>query len=391
MANHDEFRELISLYMTKGLDPAQKRRLTVLLEDPANVGLLEDEMRESFFAQGVLTEASDETVDGVMSRLPLHFSSQARIRKFSYGRWLVAATLAGLVAGAVYLLVRPGHSKELNEGVAKGGQQDVQPARKGAALLKLANGQIIDVQSAGVGVIARQGNIEIIKDKDGQIRYKGSNEGEVLFNEILTEKGEEQSVGLPDGSVASLNAASSIRYPLSFRNGERLVSMTGEVHFLVEHDVKMPFRVRVKEQTIEDLGTEFNINAYEEERKVTTTLVEGAVSIKKGTEKVLLKPGQEGVTSSATDRIDVSAADMDLNLAWYRGVFSYKHADIPTIMREFARWYNVEVIYQDGKIPDASFSGDMGRNLTLTQALEGLKKIGIRYRINENKQIVILP
>jgi hypothetical protein len=82
---------------------------------------------------------------------------------------------------------------------------------------------------------------------------------------------------------------------------------------------------------------------------------------------------------------------MDLNLAWYKGVFSYKHADIPTVMRELARWYNVEVVYENGIIPDATFTGDMGRDLTLAQALDGLKRIGIHYRIDENKRIRILP
>jgi len=407
MTNQDEFRELLGLYIAKGLDPIQKKRLAVLLQDPANEDLLEDEMRESFFEQGVLTAASDETVDKMMSALQprlsgeLSFSGQPlsgepplseRPGRLTYMiRWVVAASVLLAVVGAATFFLTYNHPKEQNKVVAKVGEQDVLPARKGAATLKLANGQRINVDSAAAGVIARQGNMDIIKERDGQISYRGTNTGEVLYNEVETIKGQELSVNLPDGSIASLNTASSVRYPLSFIGNERSVAMTGEVHFTVRHDEKMPFRVQVKGQVIEDIGTEFNINAYEDEPVMKTTLVEGSVSIRKGNTKVLLRPGEEAVTVVGHDAIKVSKADLDLNLAWYKGVFSYRHAGIPTVMREFSRWYNVAVVYENGVVPGATFTGDMGRNLTLTEALDGLKRIGINYRIDENRRLVILP
>lgn len=410
MTNIDEFRELLDLYVAKGLDPIQKKRFAALLQDPANDSLLEDEMRESFFEQGILTEASDETVDRMMSALrprlsgeqPLsgqsqlleqpRLSGQPGTGRLTYmTRWVVAASVLLLAAGAAYFFLTNNHLKEQNKLAAKSGRQDVLPAHKGAAILKLDDGRKIDVDSAATGLIARQGNIEIIKEKNGQISYRGTNAEGVMYNEIETIKGQELSVNLPDGSVASLNTASSIRYPLSFTKNEREISMTGEIHFTVRHDEKQPFRVRVKEQVIEDLGTEFNINAYEDEPVVRTTLVEGSVSIKKGGVQVLLQPGEEAVTAPGKDAIKVSKADLDLNLAWYKGVFSYRHADIPTVMREFSRWYNVEVVFENGVTPDATFTGDMERDLTLSQALDGLKTIGIHYRIDENKRLVILP
>ena len=392
MANHDEFRQLLDLYIAKGLDAAQKERMALLLQDPANEGMLEEDMRESFFEQGILTEASDETVDRVMHALePVLSTPPLTKRIFPARRWLAAASVLLVLAGTAWLLVINRHAERPNKPIAGNSPYDILPARKGAAILRLANGQQIHIDSAAPGLIARQGNIEIIKGSDGTLSYRGTNTGAVLYNEIETIKGQELTVTLPDGSVVTLNTASSIRYPLTFDNGERSVTMNGEAHFKVVHDAARPFRIRVKEQVIEDLGTAFNINAYEDEPVVTTTLVEGSVSIKNGSKKAVLRPGEEAVTTAGKEEIKVSKADLDMNLAWYKGEFSFKHANITTIMREFARWYNVDISYGNGFVPDATFTGGMGRDLTLTQALDGLKIIGIHYRIDDNRRLTILP
>ena len=392
MANHDEFRQLLDLYIAKGLDAAQKERMALLLEDPANEGMLEEDMRESFFEQGILTEASDETVDRVMHALePVLSTPPLTKRIFPARRWLAAASVLLVLAGTAWLIVINRHAERPNKPIAGNSPYDILPARKGAAILRLANGQQIHIDSAAPGLIARQGNIEIIKGSDGTLSYRGTNTGAVLYNEIETIKGQELTVTLPDGSVVTLNTASSIRYPLTFDNGERSVTMNGEAHFKVVHDAARPFRIRVKEQVIEDLGTAFNVNAYEDEPVVTTTLVEGSVSIKNGSKKAVLRPGEEAVTTAGKEEIKVSKADLDMNLAWYKGEFSFKHANITTIMREFARWYNVDISYGNGFVPDATFTGGMGRDLTLTQALDGLKIIGIHYRIDDNRQLTILP
>jgi len=417
MANH-EFRELLGLYIAKGLDPAQKKRLADLLQDPANESLLEEEMRESFFEQGMLTEASDETVDKVMEALQPRLSGGAGTKKvFSIIRWAVAAAVLLVVAGMGWWFVRGRHGDQAvvagGRAAAAGSTTAILPARKGAAILRLANGQEIHIDSAAPGVIARQGNVEIVKGSNGEISYrgggpdmgeagrgspdKGKDRGESLntveagYNEVITIKGQVLTLTLPDGTVASLNTASSLRYPLVFHNGEREITMTGEVHFRVAHNEKMPFRVQVRGLEIEDIGTEFDINAYEDEPVMRTTLVEGSVRIKKGQTRTLLQPGEEATVLPGKDAIKVSRADMDLNLAWYKGTFSCRHANIPMVMREFARWYNIEVRYEKGVAPAATFTGDMGRDLTLNEALDGLKKIGINYRIDENKYLTILP
>ena len=392
MSNSDEFRELLSLYITKGLDPAQKRRLADLLQDPVNEAVLEEEMRESFFEQGVLTEASDTIVDRIMEGLQPKLSARSRFKIIRYGAWwAAAASVVLLLAGVTWYLVKSRPAEIPGRMAVKSIEPDVQPAHKGAATLKLANGQLIHLDSIAPGLIARQGNIEIIKGSDGDISYHGANTGEVIYNEIMTIKGQVLTVTLPDGSVAALNTASSLRYPLVFRKGERDVAMTGEVHFKVKHDKNAPFRLQVKGQIVEDIGTEFNINAYEDEPVIRTTLVEGSVSINKGKTDVILQPGQQAISIPGQDALKVSRADMDLNLAWYKGVFSYKHANITTVMREFSRWYNIDVEYKDGAAPDATFTGDMGRDLTLAQALDGLKRIGIHYHIEENHRLTILP
>jgi ferric-dicitrate binding protein FerR (iron transport regulator) len=211
-----------------------------------------------------------------------------------------------------------------------------------------------------------------------------------MYNEIITDKGRQWAAALPDGTIASLNAGSSLRYPLQFTGKERLVEMTGEAYFEVVHNGLMPFRVKARDQVVEDIGTVFNINAYEDEMSIKTTLVEGMASVTKGSSKVTVKADQQAGVYDDAVSIKVTAVDANSETAWIRGLFSFNHSDIPSIMRQLVRWYNVEVLYPSG-VPDETFTGEMNRTLTLKEALDVMKNIGIHYRIEEGKRIVILP
>lgn len=317
--------------------------------------------------QAILGEEEQQPTPAIVHRV--HF-----LRRF---RWAAAAIFL-LMAGtlAIFLLRQP--SKAPVEIAYKG---DVAPGKAGARL-RLSDGRVIMVDSLKDGLIATDGQLQIIK-QNGRIVYLGNNtgaDGAVAYNEVIADKGKETSAELPDGSVVYLNAGSSLRYPLHFTGKERLVEMTGEVYFEVVHNATMPFKVRAGEQTIEDIGTSFNVNAYTDEPAAVTTLVEGSIRIGNS----VLQPGQQFANGK------VSAADVDKAIAWHKGLFSFSHADIPTVMRQLSRWYNVEVVYE-GEVPNETFSGEMGRKLMLTEALDGMKRIGIRYRIEGDKKIVILP
>jgi len=196
---------------------------------------------------------------------------------------------------------------------------------------------------------------------------------------------------LPDGTRVWLNAASSLTYPTSFSGNERRVSVTGEAYFEVAHNQQLPFRVSVNNRTtIEVLGTHFNVNAYSDEASISTTLLEGKVKVMAGKKFQMLSPGQQAQVSASMDLRWNKNADLRETIAWKNGAFSFNQADLPTVLRQLSRWYNIQVEYL-GKIPEAKFTGEIGRSLTLDQVLKGLAKTRINYRIETGNKLLIMP
>jgi hypothetical protein len=265
---------------------------------------------------------------------------------------------------------------------------DVAPGIDGA-MLRLSDGRSIMIDSIKDGLVAVDQKVKIFK-KQGKILYEGTSET-TIYNEIITERGRQWSAVLPDGTVAWLNASSSLRYPLKFSPNERLVEMQGEAAFKVVHNALQPFRVKVGKQMIEDIGTEFNIKAYSDDPEIKTTLIEGSASIITGLNKTIIKAGELSSVDVFTQKNTMSKADLEIASAWRNGLFSFKDADIKMVMKDISRWYNVEVKYE-GKVSEApDFTGKMGRNLTLKQAMKVLSIMRVQFRIEEDKRIVIMP
>ncbi|WP_436484208.1 FecR family protein [Chitinophaga sp. ARDCPP14] len=302
--------------------------------------------------------------------------------------WWAAACIVVLATGAYYL------SKQAppTAVVATSPVKDIAPGGN-RAVLTLSDGTQIPLDSAGNGVLAQQGNTRITKLNNGQLAYNGSgsSEDKVLYNTMSTPLGGQYQLILPDGTGVWLNAASSISYPTAFTGNERSVTVTGEVYFEVVKNEKMPFRVKAGNTTIDVLGTHFNINAYKDEASINTTLVQGSVRVSVQQQQQMLKPGQQARVAAKGESIQVlDHADLSEVLAWKAGFFSFNDADLPAVMRQLSRWYNVEVTYE-GKIPQRVFTGEIGRNLTLSQVLKGLTKTRIKYRIENGNRIVIQP
>jgi len=260
------------------------------------------------------------------------------------------------------------------------------PGKKGAVLM-LANGQTISLDTLGNGAVAQQNGQAIVLN-NGSLTYEGANTNAV-YNTLSTARGREFQLVLPDGSKVWLNAASSIRYPTSFNSSkERRVEVTGEVYFEIAKNENQPFIVSVNggASQIKVLGTSFNINAYTDEKIIRTTLTAGAVVVSAGTQEVRLEPGQQA--RSIQQHIQVANADVAQVTAWKEGLFSFKDMPFDEVMRQLSRWYNIDVAYEDG-IPDINFEGELGRDVSLSKILFFLEKVGVHYRIEKGKTIVI--
>jgi len=285
---------------------------------------------------------------------------------FQWSRIAAAASILIAVSAGGYFIL---HKKTTTQQLAQIQKQDILPGSN-KAILTLANGQKVILTGAKNGQIAKQGLTLIQKKADGQLVYKATSAATaVVYNTMTTPRGGQYWVTLPDGSRVLLNAASSLTYPVAFNGNERKVTLMGEAYFEVIHNSKMPFRVVTKGETVEDIGTHFNINAYDDEPVVRTTLLEGGVRVAHNEQFEILKPGQEAVLKA--DELNVSDVDTEEAIAWKNGYFMFEDENIQPIMRKIARWYDVDVIY-NGDLPTDKFWGTVSRFASVSEVLNKL-------------------
>ena len=294
-----------------------------------------------------------------------------------------AALLCFCVAGA-YLLI---HKKSRQLIAVK--QNDLPPGTN-KAILTLADGQKINLDDAKSGQLASQAGISITKSANGELVYtvakNPSSEASAATNTIETPKGGQYQVRLPDGTHVWLNAASSLTYPTTFSSAERKVSLTGEGYFEVAGNAKKPFLIEVDGQTeVKVLGTQFNINAYPEEKTMNTTLVEGAVLLRSKNRSARLVPGQQGQIDKGGDPIAlVDHVDLDQVMAWKNGFFSTGEASLEMIMRQVERWYDVKVVYKEAV--EAEFVAKLPRDLPLSKLLQLLELTKqVHFKVDGNR------
>lgn len=316
-----------------------------------------------------------------------------RLRWFGLPRAAAAAAIILLAGGGAYLFFHRRPVKDIvrvtTEATAPAASHDVQPGGN-KATLTLADGSIISLDSLQNGNLTRQGNATIAKTNNGLLTYNtvSKSPSELLYNIISTPAGGQYQLVLSDGSKVWLNASSSLRFPTTFDGKERSVEITGEAYFEIKRNAAMPFRVKVRGATVDVLGTNFNVMAYNDEKAIKTTLLEGAVRFSKGNSSSRLQPGQEAALNEATSAITVKEADVDGAVAWKNGLFQFNSDDVETIMRQLGRWYNVETGYE-GKVPGWRFTGTIGRNIPLSEVLKMLEVNDFHFRI-EGKKIIVL-
>jgi transmembrane sensor len=259
------------------------------------------------------------------------------------------------------------------------------------ALLTLADGTVIVLDEAGNGNVASQGATSIHK-KNHLVIYDATKAdgkaGPVAYNTITTPKGGQYQLILPDGSKVWLNAASSLHFPTAFSGADRRVTLTGEGYFEIAKDAAKPFFVMVNNMNVEVLGTHFNVMAYDNEDALKTTLLEGSVKVNAGTVSKTIKPGQQAKYQHTATAFTIVNANIEETVAWKNGYFQFNNEDLKSIMRQFARWYDVEVSYE-GQQKIRQFSGEVSRDVNLAQALKVLQLSNVKFRI-ENKKIVVL-
>ena len=375
--------------------------LEILFNAVKDGSFTRDGIPEDIFAQTPLLNSDlevskDLAFEKLMQQLPDTGKEERPVRTLAGRRWYWAAAAVLLVSlSGLYWWFSKEPSPEMVKIPANEQQQEILPGKNGA-VLTLADGSQMVLDSLGNGVVATQGGGQVVL-QNGQLSYNGvgSATGEQEYNTMQTPKGRQFNLRLPDGTMVWLNAASSLRYPVVFSGKERRVEIKGEAYFEVTQNQQQPFIVSVNDRAeVEVLGTSFNVNAYDNESSIRTALLEGSVRVsgntaKPGKSAVVLKPGQLArVTGS--ENISVEKADTDKILAWKNGAFNFNGSGLDEIMRQLERWYDIEVEYENG-VPDIRLGGELSRDVSLADLLKGLKESELHFRIEAGRKLVILP
>ena len=294
-------------------------------------------------------------------------------RRVVLRRWSIAASLiVPLLIGVLYLNERqiipeiPGRQLErIVPGIS-------------TAQLYLPDGNVVDLGKDSVCDLQLLEGGRFVNER-GTLTYKGdSSEVKVAqYSEVRIPRGGEYKVVLPDGTIVWLNAESSLRFPTLFTGKERKVYAKGELYFDVKHDDTKPFIVEVeKDYLVRVLGTEFNLRAYSG-FPVVTTLVEGCVQVRGVGNTVSLAPGQQALEVSGTRNIKVLDVDVAPYVAWHEGKFYFVHAPLNSIMEELARWYDVEVVFENPAVREECFTIEMQRFDDFNKVLRLIERTGM--------------
>lgn len=396
--------ELILKYLRNQLDAGEKETLEQWLEEPGNRQLFERFRDENIlqkdleeFAQS-RSDTWDRISEGIAGEKVLPIRSRTPWRKIA-----AATVILVCLSGGLYFWINRSSVANDSNAVAQTPLtiDDIEPGSN-KAILTLSNGTAVVLDAAKQGLITTENNVEIVKLDNGELIYKlkdidNNLAGDLPYNTISTPRGGQHKVELGDGTKVWLNAASSIKYPIAFGGAKRNVTVTGEVYFEVaqlyskDGQSKIPFIVNIAGKgEIEVLGTHFNVNAYGDEPCINTTLLEGSVRIHSlfGKQSALLKPGQQARLSNDNTISLSNDIATDEVMAWKNGQFMFNSVGIETIMRQAARWYDIDVEYE-GKVSTDKFRGKISRNVKLPQLLQILRESAVNFKLEEGRKLII--
>lgn len=395
--NKERLRILFEKAVKHESAPAEREELFALLNDDR----YKEEVAQ-LFEQARLTFEDDspffskqETNDLSLNLMRQISQSKRSSKKSLFFNWTIAASAILISLGVgFYVYLNKGQKTTTEQEATK--EYAIHPGTNRATLL-MGDGKVLYLDSIEARVIT-EGGVTISKTADGQLLYQVEADSpiggdEVKENVLSTPKGGQYQIVLPDQTKVWLSAASALYYPTRFTGKNRTVSLVGEAYFEVAQNKSTPFIVKLKDVSVEVLGTSFLVNAYQDVDEMKTTLIEGKVAINtsqyEGFERTILKPGQQAVLNKATKNMEVRTVDIDHMQAWKSGHFVFQHDRITSVMKAIALWYDVEVVYK-GDLTNETFVGTISRFEHIEDLLNTIELTGgVHFKIEGRKIIVM--
>lgn len=359
---------------------AKKLMGVILPEDEEKLNAwLEEDARNKDLYRRILEVENFSTRDMYAKRLDVEHTWDAlkeqlagqRKRRSLFSSWQIG------VAASVILLVGIGlywgfNKKPKVKQVEVAAHVEMGGAK---AILVTSRGDEIVLQDSSVQLIALGGGM-VAKNDGVQVSYKeneGAGKEDVLeYNTIRVPRGGEYKLFLSDNTEVFLNSDSEIRFPVKFGKGKRDVFLRGEAFFVVTKDASRPFVVNANDKmSVEVLGTQFNLQAYPDDAFVETTLNEGAVRVFNGKQGVRLRPDEQAVYDEG--KFTVRKVDASSYSAWKEGRFMLLNHSLENIMTRLARWYNIDIFWENPEVKEYHFSGELARYEDFTEILRMLE------------------
>jgi transmembrane sensor len=294
-------------------------------------------------------------------------------------RIITWATAACAIGVAVFLLYKPEKPEQLLA-------YDIQAGGNKATLV-LGDGKTVALEQLASGTLREQDGVKI-NQQDGTIVFDPQTSATNIYNTVVTPKGGQYKVILPDGSKVFLNSASTLRFPAVFSGDQREVTLAGEAYFEIAKRADKPFSVKLKHGEIKVLGTHFNVKAYDEEPVIKATLLEGAVKVISESAGEVLKPGQQAVITESN--LKVEEVNADATIAWTDGIFEFNGTDVKEVMQQLGRWYNVDIEYEQ-EITGKTFTGQLPKTVNASKVLKIIEQTGgVHFKIT-NQKIIVRP
>jgi ferric-dicitrate binding protein FerR (iron transport regulator) len=386
-----KYQRLLNKYLSNECTPQEAEELFEHLEKDEAGRLLLKNLQAGFNQELNQPKPIDPQISQhVWEKLEASIQQQPVAKIYPFKRWIsvAAAAIILITAGLFFFKPQP-HTTRLASRKERY-RNDIAPGSN-KAMLTLANGTVIILNQAQNGLITKQGQTSVNKVSNGLLSYQAvaSANSPIQYNTVTTPKGGEYQVILPDGTAVWLNAASSLKFPTAFTGTERDVELTGEAYFEVAKNKAMPFKVTANNVKVEVLGTHFNVNAYDDESALKTTLLEGSVKLSNGSEHVMLIPGQQGSLGRQGGSFQVATVDTDDAVAWKNGNFSFAKEDIQSILRKVARWYNVDIVYQENA-PKKQIWGTVSKFENVSEVLKMIELTGVAHFEIEGRRITVM-
>lgn len=379
MFDQIDIETLILKYLQGKLAEEEKRQLDEWLKDDRNKKLFSRLVNKQRIL--VKMERLDE-YDWEKSWKVMERKLRER-KKFSWKYWGMVASLLGIVLLGTWVFMEKNEKKSpvvVMRGVEPGGV---------FAELVLPDGKIVELNKDSNNLFLGESG-KVLRNENGVLFLTQDSVQlqKVGYSEIRTPRGGEYQVVLPDNSIVWLNADSKLRFPLTFSGKERRVFASGELYFQVAKDSLSPFRIEVEGlYEVEVLGTEFNVRAYSD-LPSATTLVDGRVLIRDKGTKVVLKPGEQAVKGKHGEVV-VREVDVAPYIAWKQGYFLFEDERLEDILNELARWYDVNIFFENSSVREERFSVDMPRHESFEEVLRLIEQTrSIQIEIEGNNVFV---